>query len=127
MSLDGGAVEVKWVIRDTTQRARKCNDVGIGYIRLSIISGTDDGEEDLCLSPDIDVGRCTFDCTVGNGDVPFKIPEGWYHFGLTALDNERRVISPEKISIPPPIHRRVLHGEILDLGVWQITANLSEK
>lgn len=124
MALEGGAAELQWVVRDTTQRARKCNDVGIAYIRLSIVRSTEDGDEDLCLRPDIDVGRCTFECSVGRGDTPFKIPEGWYRFGLSVLDEERREISAEKVNIPPPIFRRVLHGEMLDLGVWQITVNL---
>ncbi len=119
----GGAVEIQWVIRDTNQRARECNQVGISHIRISIVRSTEDGTVDLCKDPETDVGRCTFDCDVGSGTTPFKIPEGWYHFGLVALDEDGTVIPPNRISIPAPIFRRVLYGEILDLGVWQITAN----
>ena len=126
MDMKGGAVELQWVVRDTNQRARECAEVGISHIRISIVQSTEDETIDLCKDPETDVGRCTFKCDVGNGTTPFKIPEGWYHFGLVALDEDGMVIPANLISIPSPIFRRVLYGEILDLGVWQITVNASD-
>lgn len=123
LELDGGATEVVWVVRDTKQRARKCEEVGIKYIRLQILRSTEEGFEDLCRLTDVDVGRCTFKCENGSATMPFKIPEGWYYFGLTALTSERRVLTADEVSIPPPIYRRILHGEMLDLGVWQVVAD----
>ena len=120
MELDGGAAEVAWVVRDSEQRARDCDEINVSYVRLQVLEESDGGLRDLCTSPDVDIGRCTFECDDRRGTTPFKIPEGWYYFGLAVLGPDLKPRSPDEIAVPAPIYRRVLDGEILDLGVWQI-------
>jgi hypothetical protein len=120
LELEGGAAEVAWVIRDTKQRARDCQDVDIKYVRLQVLSESDGGMLNLCEDPDTDIGRCTYTCETGRGTTSFKIPEGWYYFGLTIINHEGKEMSADQVAVPSPIYRRVLDGQILDLGVWQI-------
>lgn len=119
LELDGGAVEVAWVVRDTDQRARTCKEADIAHVRVTVLRETDGGVyEDLCRAGVI--GRCTFDCEAGDGTTPFKIPAGWYFFGLEVRDGDGQRKPESEVEVPAPTRRRVLRGQMVDLGVWQL-------
>lgn len=125
LKLDGGAVEVSWVIRDTDQRARTCKEADIAHVRVQVLRENDDGGlDDLCRSGE--VGRCTFECETGNGTTPFRIPAGWYFFALEVRnsDGQRKPLS--EVQVPAPTLRRVLRGQVVDLGVWQVVVTAAD-
>ena len=126
LELEGGAAEVAWVVRDTKQRARNCQETEIKYVRLQVLRETDGGMHNLCEDPATDIGRCTYSCENGRGTTSFKIPQGWYYFGLTIISTNGQEMSPDQVAVPSPIYRRVLDGQILDLGVWQIVTKAEE-
>lgn len=119
LELEGGAAEVAWVIRDTDQRARTCKEADIAHVRVTVLRETDAGVfEDLCGAGEI--GRCTFDCEAGDGATPFKIPAGWYYFGLEVRDGDGQRKPESEVQVPAPTRRRVLKGQMVNLGVWQV-------
>jgi len=109
---------VNWVVRDETESAKRCDEVGISKIRIQVLQETDGGMTDLCAEGKI--GLCTFDCKDGYGATPFRIPTGWYYFGLSALSSDGTPLPPGVVSVPAPVFRRVIDGQMLDLGVWQV-------
>lgn len=118
LEMDGGAVEVSWVIRDAHQRGQSCSQAGIHQVRVEVIQQTDGGVVNLCTARRI--GKCTFSCKDGNGATPFRIPSGSYYFGLMPLDSEGNEMSPGLVQVPVMARRSIDDGQMLDLGVWQM-------
>ena len=118
LQIEGGSAEVSWVLRNSDEKAVSCKEAGIAKIRFVVLEGEGQDATDLCDTGQI--GRCVFDCKDGHGTTPFRIPPGHYFFGLEAMDATGMPLSPDKVSLPAPVLRRVLENQVLDLGVWQI-------
>lgn len=133
LEIDGGAAEVAWVLRDSRQRAAKCDSeslrtlgVTISRVRLRIqpLSSTGDLGEDLCEAGQ--VRGCEFSCRSLGGTTPFSIPlpEGQesadYFFSLAPLTADGTPIGPEVVAVPPPMRRTIWKGGLTDLGLWML-------
>ena len=91
VSIDGGAVEVSWVV--VTHGGRTITDCGctcppIARVRLQLLP-TSGGGADPCL------GRtsCQFACNVQSGATRFDIPAGNYAMSLVPVDGDGNDIS----------------------------------
>jgi hypothetical protein len=124
LQIEGGAVEVAWVLRHSDNTAGKCDDshlpsqYRIDRIRLRV-TPEDDLGMDLCASAD-PPGTCEFSCEDGGGTTRFDIPEGTYYFDLVPLTADGSVIPASVVAVPAPLRRTIVEGDITDLGIWQL-------
>lgn len=133
LEIDGAAAEVAWVLRDSRQRAAKCDSeslkllgVPIAKVRLRIQPLDPSGQlgEDLCEAGA--VKGCEFSCRSLGGTTPFSIPlpageeSADYFFSLAPLTEDGTAIGPDVVSVPPPMRRTVRKGDLADLGLWMI-------
>lgn len=140
LQIDGGAVEVGWVLRDTRQEKVNCDapalraaGIRIDRIRVQVRLVAPDGTsgDDLCASGAI--RGCEFQCENGNGVTPFSIPvpdpdpgdgvqveSREYLFSLLPLSQDGTPIGPELVAVPPPVRRVVRRGDLTDLGIWEL-------
>lgn len=133
LEIDGAAAEVAWVLRDSRQRAAKCDGEAlrtlgqtISKIRLRIqpVDSTGGLGEDLCEAGA--VKGCEFSCRSLGGTTPFSIPVGEgadsadYFFSLAPLTADGTAIGPDVVAVPPPIRRTVRKGDLTDLGLWML-------
>lgn len=110
--LDGGAVEIGWVVRDEEGRTRSCEDAGIVEVRLRM-APVEGGEARVE----------TFACGDEHGQTVFDVSEQTYLFSLEALDSEGEALAPDRgVCVPPALTRQVVRGEVTDLAVWLIRA-----
>ncbi len=122
--IEGGAVEVAWMVQRADGHSAECKDVWlagnqkIDRIRLRVTPEDDPGL-DLCAGvepPSI----CEFSCEGGGGATDFDIPEGVYFFDLVPLTADGPVTSPSVVAVPAPLRRSIVEGDITDLGIWQM-------
>lgn len=140
LEIEGGAVEVAWVVRDSRQRAAKCDSeslrllgLSIAKIRLRIQPVLQSGEagDDLCAAGA--VRGCEFQCKALGGTTPFSVPvpDGEdsvdYFFSLLPLTGDGSPISPGIVEVPPPMRRTVTVGDLTDLGLWMILVPAKEE
>src|SRR4029079_4701810 len=74
--VDGGAVEISWVVRSTDGRAITdctCADPPIAYVRLDLVGV---GGDIQGLTPCADRTACEFPCQRQTGSTPFDIKPG---------------------------------------------------
>lgn len=123
-NIEGGAVEVAWVLRHSDNTAGQCDDsrlpsqYRIDRIRLKVTPEDDPGM-DLCASaapPSV----CEFSCKDGGGTSAFDIPEGTYFFDLVPITADGSVIPASVLALPAPLRRTIVEGDIADLGIWQL-------
>lgn len=146
LQIDGGAVEVGWVLRDTHQERVTCDaptlraaGVRIDRIRVQVRLLAADGTsgDDLCASGAI--RGCEFRCDDGGGATPFSIPvpdpdpgdgisvqSREYLFSLLPLSQDGTPIGPELVAVPPPVRRVVRRGDLTDLGIWELVVPAEE-
>lgn len=121
LQIDGGAVEVAWVVRLSDQTKGDCNDPSlsepIDRLRL-VIKNAHDPTVDLCETGEI--SGCEFDCELGSGVTPFNIPEGSYLLGLQPLSADGSPIPTDEVVVPPLVERDITTGDLADLGLWQV-------
>jgi len=122
--IEGGAVEVAWVVRHSDNTAGKCDDsrlpsqYRIDRIRLKV-TPEEDSTLDLCAGatpPSV----CEFACEDGGGASAFDIPAGTYYFDLVPVTADGSVIPASVVALPAPLRRTIVEGDIADLGIWQL-------
>ena len=138
--IDGAAAEVAWVLRDSRQRAAKCDseslrtlDLSIAKVRLRIQAVDELGGlgEDLCEAGA--VKGCEFSCRSLGGTTPFSIPLppgqefADYFFSLAPLSEDGTPIGPDVVAVPPPMRRTVRKGDLTDLGLWMLVIPAPEE
>jgi hypothetical protein len=131
--VEGGAVEIRWDIRNVKGERIGCDgdseDPGARqvlkmdrlYFQLKLIPTG--GGDDVCLLGD----DCRFECTTGTseilpGNTPFTIPEGEYlmtsyAWGYLSAKLPEQHTAMGDVVAPPPVQRQVAEGEITDLNV----------
>ncbi len=126
VSMDGGAVEASWVLRNDGMAIGSCNcaDPAISEMRVAVVG--EDGQ-DRCA------GRktCTFSCGRQSGTTAFDIAPGRYAISLHPLDtsgNDLSVAAPGRatIGILPPITRDVVFGQITQVEAFEIKAGCAK-
>lgn len=129
VKIDGGAVEISWVVRSTAGAAiTDCSCAGtptatIAAVRLVLIGV---GEGINGNMPCAGQAQCDFPCQRQSGSTAFDIPEtrGSQRYGISveAVDaNGARIESPD-VSTPAPILREVVRGQPTETEAFQIVA-----
>ena len=132
--VEGGAVEIRWDIRNVKGERIGCEgdeeDKGAKqrlkldrlYFQLELIPSVQG------VDPCQQGGDCLFECTTGRNEIlpgttPFTIPEGEYLMtsfarGTSAANpGGQRFTAAQGVVAPPPVLRQVSEGEITDLSV----------
>lgn len=128
--IEGGAVEVAWVLRRSNNTAADCDDsrlpseYHIDRIRLRVVPEDDPGM-DLCASVN-PLSTCEFNCEDGVGASAFDIPDGVYYFDLVPITADGSVIPSSVVAVPAPLRRTIREGDISDLGIWQVVILTNE-
>lgn len=136
VDVDGGAVEVRWDIRDTGGGRVGCpgarSRVGLFTLGLSIVPLAGDGgvAADRCGDAD---ARCRFACDAGEDDVllgitPFFVPDGEYTLRSVGYDADGAALGPpDGVVTPSPVVRTLNAGEVTDLNVNMIIVNAASE
>jgi hypothetical protein len=129
VSIDGGAVEISWVVR--TADGRAINDCGctcpsIAKMRLKLAPVA--GGTDPCANRDV----CEFSCSRQSGATPFDIPPGTYSISLVPIGAEGEVLPDgdglscsAKSNVPPTL-RVVDRGRVTQIDAILIQAGCAE-
>jgi hypothetical protein len=133
VKVDGGAVEISWVIRSRSGSAITdcgCSSPSIATVRLRLvlassvdggaIIGADGGTVDRCAGN----AQCDFPCARQTGSTPFNIPETHgterYAVSLVAVGADGREL-PD-VDTPAPILREVVRGQPTEVESVQLVA-----
>jgi hypothetical protein len=125
VEIDGGAVEVSWVIRSKAGAAITdcgCASPPIGEVRLDLlgIGGAVEGKR-----PCADNAQCDFPCARQTGATPFSIPETHgderYQVSITALGTDGAPLALQ-VMAPAPILREVVRGQPTEIASIQLVA-----
>ena len=128
--IDGGAVEVSWVVRSTDGRAItdcSCANPPIAKVRIELTGrhGDIDGME-----PCAGRAACEFPCQRQTGSTPFDIKPGHegsdgqlpqYQISLTALGADGGDLSGA-VQSPAPILRTVVQGQPTEVEAFLLVA-----
>jgi hypothetical protein len=122
--VDGGAVEVSWVVRSPQGQAItdcSCADPPISRVRLDVrgVGGTIDGTE-----PCANDARCEFPCQRQTGSTPFDIketkPGEMYAISVTAIGVDGTELPA--VMTPAPILRSVVRGQATEVEAFLLVA-----
>jgi hypothetical protein len=126
--IDGGAVEISWVVRSADGRAITdcgCTDPEISRVRLVLrgMGGAIDG-----ATPCDGRAQCEFACQRQTGTTPFDIretqPGEMYEISVVALDSSGGELP--QVLTPAPILRTVTRGQPTEVEAFLLVAQCSE-
>jgi hypothetical protein len=126
VKIDGGAVEISWVVRSTVGAAITdctCADPPIASVRLLLVGrmGSVEG-----TTPCADQARCDFPCQKQTGSTAFDIEptEGVerYEISVVAVGLDGQPIPLETVMTPAPILREVVRGQPTEVEAFQLVA-----
>jgi hypothetical protein len=129
--IDGGAVEVSWVVRSTDGRA--ITDCGCAYPEIAKvrIDLTGVGGDIAGTTPCDGRTECEFPCQRQTGSTPFDIRQGTpgsdgqlpqYQISLTAIGTDGLEIPAGLVQSPAPILRRVVQGQPTEVEAFLLVA-----
>jgi hypothetical protein len=125
VKIDGGAVEISWVVIAPDGRGITdcgCADPAIAKVRLSLVGvgGAIDGV-DACAGK----AQCDFPCQRQTGATPFDIPPTqngeMYSVSVSAVGSDGSVLSG--VTSPAPILRQVVFGQPTEVEAFTLVAN----
>ena len=118
--IDGGAVELSWVLRTPDGRAVSdcsCSSPPVASVRLDLKLLTADGTA-TGATPCEGRAQCQFSCQRATGATPFDIPETkpdeMYVVSIAALAADGTVLPT--VGTPAPVLRSVVRGQPTDMG-----------
>jgi hypothetical protein len=124
--IDGGAVELSWVLRTPDGRAISdcaCSAAQVATVRLNLILMNADGAVPGG-TPCAGRAQCQFACQRHTGATPFDIPETkpdeTYRVSVDALDKDGAVLAA--VGTPAPVLRTVSKGQPTDMGALLLVA-----
>ena len=129
VEIDGGAVEISWVIRSEAGSAITdcgCASPSIAKVRLGCCIG-DRGRASTAPHPVPEQAQCDFPCARQTGSTPFNIPEthGTERYaGLRRGAWEPTAASCSEVMTPAPILREVVRGQPTEVESMQLVANV---
>jgi hypothetical protein len=129
--IDGGAVEVSWVVRSTDGRAItdcSCAYPEISKVRIDLVGvgGDIDG-----TTPCAGRSACEFPCQRQTGSTPFDIRQGQpgsdgqlpqYQISLTAIGTDENPLPTGAVQSPAPILRTVVQGQPTEVEAFLLVA-----
>ncbi|HVU52731.1 MAG TPA: hypothetical protein VHL80_18750 [Polyangia bacterium] len=124
VQIDGGAVEVSWVVHANGRAITDCtcSDPEIASVRIDIVGngGNIQGSTPCAGQP-----RCVFSCQRQTGATPFNIPETHgdetYLIQLVAVDKNGADL-PIRAPLTGPISRTVVNGQPTELEAVTLDA-----
>jgi hypothetical protein len=131
--IDGGAVEISWVVRSYDGRAITdctCSSPEIAKVRLVLrgVGGDIDGTTPCAGRPE-----CEFSCQRQTGSTPFEVPQGragsdgiapQYQISVTALGTDGNPLSG--VQAPAPILRSVVRGQPTEVEAFLLVAQCAD-
>ena len=125
VEINGGAVEVSWVIRSRAGSAITdcgCASPSIATVRLRLVRV---GGALAGATPCANQAQCDFPCPRQTGSTPFNIPETQgtekYEVSVVAVGADGSTL-PEVLT-PAPILREVVRGQPTEVESMQLVAN----
>jgi hypothetical protein len=124
VEINGGAVEISWVIRSEAGSAITdcgCASPSIAKVRLVLtgVGGAVDGQK-----PCEGKAQCDFACARQTGATPFNIPETHgserYDVSIVALGADDGPLL--QVQAPAPILREVVRGQPTEVDSMQLVA-----
>lgn len=110
----GGAVELSWALRSTTDRdISDCADDRIGRIRLWWDSGTS-------------TRFTAFPCEANHGITAFNLPTGSVALSVTPECVDGMSAEPDTFVAPPPIVRDIAVGEAVTLDAVLLVVQVDD-
>ncbi len=126
VKIDGGAVEVSWVIRSTTGSAITdcgCADPPIAKVRLVLVGV---GGAIAGTTPCAGKAQCDFPCQRQTGSTAFDIAETTdgekYEISVVAVGADGQEIPQSQVMTPAPILRDVVRGQPTEVEAFQMVA-----
>jgi hypothetical protein len=126
VKVDGGAVEVSWVLQTFDGRSISdcsCADPEVSRVRLVVAHLDDSGAigADACAG----VAGCEFACRRGTGATHFDIPPGRYAISLAPIGANGAPLAAglsgtSGVAVPAPILRTVVFGQPTELDALSI-------
>ena len=128
VKIDGGAVEVSWVVRSETGAAINdcgCADPPIDAVHLVLV--LDQGGMPTSYRPCDGQAQCDFPCPRQTGSTAFDIrptqPDESYEISVIALDSTGTPITT--VLSPAPILRSVVTGQPTETEAFELVARCS--
>ena len=124
VEIDGGAVEISWVIRSKAGSAITdcgCASPSISAVRLDLtgVGGAVDKKKPCAAN-----AQCDFPCARQTGATAFNIPETHgderYQVAITALGMDGSPLL--QVMAPAPILREVVRGQPTEVASMQLVA-----
>jgi hypothetical protein len=119
--IDGGAVELSWVLRTPEGRAISdcgCGDPQVATVRLHLTLMNAGGAAVPGGTPCEGRAQCQFACQRQTGATPFDIPETrpdeMYLISVDALGPDGMALAA--VRTPAPVLRSVVRGQPTDMG-----------
>jgi hypothetical protein len=133
VQIDGGSVEVSWVIHANGRGITDCScamaqgeDVGIAKVRIDLL-GKGMGIEGA--TPCAGRAQCEFSCQRSTGATPFDIPETkpgqTYGVKLVAVDVNGQDIPT--ITGPDRVYRSIVRGQPTEVEAFLLQARCSDQ
>jgi len=124
VDIEGGAVEVSWVVRSTSGSAItscSCADPPIDKVRLVLIpKGPSIEGNKPCESQ----AQCDYPCQRQTGSTAFNIKPTQagesYEISVVAIGGDGNVL--EGVMMPAPVLRSVVSGQPTEVDVFQLVA-----
>ena len=126
VSIDGGAVEISWIVIAPDGRGItdcRCADPAIAKVRLVLtgVGGAIDG-----ATPCAGKAQCDFPCQRQTGATAFDIPPTGpgesYQVSVVAVDDAGNEVPQGMIMTPAPILRQVVNGQPTELEAFSLVA-----
>ena len=132
VKIDGGAVEISWVIRTNQGKAISdcgCADPAIATVRL-VLQGVDPTTSPPTpipgATPCAGQAQCDFPCARQTGATAFDIPElpaaEKYEISVVPVGTDGTELSKMQVDRPASILREVLRGQPTEVGSMQLVA-----
>jgi hypothetical protein len=129
VQIDGGAVEISWVIRSQAGSAITdcgCADPEIAQVRL-LLQGVDAAGNPIPgTAPCAGQAQCDFPCARQTGSTAFNIPEthggNRYRVSLEAVGTNGVPLTPLQVQAPAPILRDVVRGQPTEVASMELVA-----
>lgn len=119
VEIDGGAVEVNWVLR--TPDGRAITDCGCSSPRVESVRVRLEGSAGTPCDGD---HTCEFPCGQFSGATPFRIPPGRYAVSLIAQGPDGAELA--EVGRPAPILRDVSEGQVTEMEAFPLIARCAE-
>ncbi|HXI55331.1 MAG TPA: hypothetical protein VNO55_04700 [Polyangia bacterium] len=116
--IDGGAVELSWVLRTPDGRAIDDCSCGVDPVAAVRVELVGVGGDIQGATPCAGRAQCQFSCSRQTGATPFDIPETksneMYLISVVALDAGGNPLP--NVKTPAPVLRSVVRGQPTDMG-----------